>query len=959
MKNKKKLKMTWSPVTIMVIVISVLVLIIGSLAIGILPSLLIVLVLDIVYFKNEIMDLWKAFQKKRKHLEKKKTTTKKLVKDSSPKRMVSQPEKIIHEYKKGDKIISTRDDDMKKKKTKTKKTTAKEKRKKGKRHIGMTIFQCLIIFFSICFMAGVAAVIVFCTYIVTHAPEFNAANLYSTEPSKLYWADGSLMATIGSENRIIVTYDEIPEVFINALVATEDANFFQHNGIDLKRFLVASVQQLMGNSDAGGASTLTMQLSKNTYTSTEAHGWDGIIRKFTDVYLSVFKIEPTYTKEEILEFYANTNQLGSAYGIEAASELYFGKKAKDMNISEAALLAGMFQAPSGYNPTTHPEAAEKRRINVLKLLLRHSYITEEEYAIAEKMTVDKIVKTDGTVRNTQDEIEDEARSAVDVVVKEVIERTGQDPRLVSMEIYTTFNKEFQIHIGKIMSGETYEWEHEKSQAGVAVVNIKNGAIVAVGGNRNTKVDNAYNHATELHKQIGSTAKPLYDYGPAIEYLNWSTGTVIADEPMTYSDGSKIGNWDSKYAGFKSIRSQLSASRNIPALKTFQKLDKNQILTFVKNLGLHPEEYLHEAHSIGGYGDDKETGESPLSMAAAYAAFGNGGYYTAPYSVTKIVNSQTGEVTTVQSETKQVMSSATAYMITSILQDAAESGVAPKSKVNNVPYAGKTGTTNYSSEDIKKHKLPSKVAKDMWVATYNTEYAISVWYGFDSLKDGYNLMGTKPQRNLFVAVAKKIYTNKANFKMPDTVTKVKIEKDSATLMLPSEFTPSKYITEELFVAGTEPSLVSTRFSKLNDVTNLTAVTTGNTITLSWNPIATPDPFNKTLLKQQNKSAYISNSKLDEYVNTLYKKNVDELGSVGYNVYVQTSDGLTLLGWTPNTTYTVTGQTGNVTLVVKTCYSKFKKNLSDGVSVSATVTGTTPPVEPDTPTNPDTPIEGETI
>ena len=223
MKNKKKLKMTWSPVTIMVIVISVLVLIIGSLAIGILPSLLIVLVLDIVYFKNEIMDLWKAFQKKRKHLEKKKTTTKKLVKDSSPKRMVSQPEKIIHEYKKGDKIISTRDDDMKKKKTKTKKTTAKEKRKKGKRHIGMTIFQCLIIFFSICFMAGVAAVIVFCTYIVTHAPEFNAANLYSTEPSKLYWADGSLMATIGSENRIIVTYDEIPEVFINALVATEDA----------------------------------------------------------------------------------------------------------------------------------------------------------------------------------------------------------------------------------------------------------------------------------------------------------------------------------------------------------------------------------------------------------------------------------------------------------------------------------------------------------------------------------------------------------------------------------------------------------------------------------------------------------------------------------------------------------------------------------------------------------------
>ena len=427
---------------------------------------------------------------------------------------------------------------------------------------------------------------------------------------------------------------------------------------------------------------------------------------------------------------------------------------------------------------------------------------------------------------------------------------------------------------------------------------------------------------------------------------------IADEKITYSDGTSINNWDGKFNGFNTIRTQLKLSRNIPALKTFQKVDKEKINNFVKSLGLHPESNLHEAHSIGGY-----NGENPLRMAAAYAAFANGGYYTEPHIVSKIVFTGSGESKIISKNTTQVMSSSTAYMITSILQDAAAYGIDSGSygNINGVKYAGKTGTTNYPPDIIKKYKMPYNAVNDYWAVGYNTEYSIAIWYGYDSNNDGYNRLGSKQHTRLFQAVAKGIFTNKDNFKMPSTVKKVKIEKGSATLMLPSEFTPKDYITEELFVAGTEPTTVSTRFAKLSDVSNLSAVVNGGSVTLTWDPISTPDAFNKEVLTKQNKSAYTKTSELEKYVNSLISTNKKVLGNLGYNVYVQTDSGLTLLGWTQNPTYTVTGQYGNVTLVVKSAYSVFQKNMSDGKSVTVTVNGGyEPPIENP---NPDVPTTGQ--
>ena len=194
----------------------------------------------------------------------------------------------------------------------------------------------------------------FC-YIYLNAPEFNSDLLYKQESSNIYDSKGDLITTIGTEKRQIVSYEELPQVLIDAIIATEDARFFEHNGIDLPRFLKASYGYFIGD-NAGGASTLTMQISKNTFTSTEANGFEGIIRKFTDIYLSVFKIEKDYSKKQILEFYVNEPYLGgSSYGVQVASKTYFNKNVSDLNLVEAAMIAGMFQAPSEYDPFINPD----------------------------------------------------------------------------------------------------------------------------------------------------------------------------------------------------------------------------------------------------------------------------------------------------------------------------------------------------------------------------------------------------------------------------------------------------------------------------------------------------------------------------------------------------------------------------------------------------------------------------
>lgn len=793
-----------------------------------------------------------------------------------------------------------KDESMAKRKTAVSDKKSKNPNKKKKK-IGKKILLGLLIFFIICTILG----IVFMIYIAANAPTFDPEKLYHQESTIVYDKDGSVIAKLGAENRELIKYNQMSETLINAIVATEDARFFKHNGFDLPRFAVASVKQLLGK-DAGGASTLTMQVVKNHFTSTVDTGIKGIIRKFTDIYMSIFQVEKKYSKEEILEFYANSNYLGGgAYGVEQASLNYFGKHASELNVSEAALVAGLFNAPVYLDPYNHPDRAEKRRKTVLYLMERHGYITAKEKKEAEKLTVDKILVEKKASDNAK------YQAFIDTVTSEVSELTGKDPYSTPMEIYTTMDKGKQDSINDIMNGVSYKWENDVVTAGISVLDVKTGAIVAIGGGRNKTAAKTLNTATMENmqkRQIGSTAKPLYDYGPGMEYENWSTYQPFVDEPYQYSDGTPIKNYDSAYKGFLTSRMAIADSRNIPALKAFQANKNSNVKKFVQSLGLSPElgnsGVLHEAHAIGGY-----NGETPISMSAAYAAFASGGYYTKPYSFTKVKYRNSDQTYENKQARKKVMSDSTAYMMSDILVTTAKA-FGRYGDVNGLNYAGKTGTTNFSSETKKANGLSSDAINDLWCIGYTPAYSISVWYGYDKIyKDHYTHYGSREHVRLFQAVAKKVFSAAdGNFTRPESVKEVTVEMGTNPAKLPSDGTPDNMKITELFKAGTEPTEVSTKYLKLSNVTGLTGKIEGSKVSLSW-----------------NKASGINNVNTSTY------------GDLVYEVYKKENGNLTLVKTTSDTSYTGTLKDGekSVTFVVKTTYSNKKDFASSGSEITLSV------------------------
>lgn len=402
--------------------------------------------------------------------------------------------------KKNSKGKKTQKNSKTKNKVKGKKTQKENKKKK--RNILKILLSTFLIFCITCVL-GVAA---FLTYIVVTTEDFDPNKLTYQDQTKVYDKNGNVFATLGTEKRESVSYNKLPQVLVDAIIATEDSRFFQHNGVDFARFLKASVGQVLGQSNAGGASTLTMQVSKNNLTNRNSSGIEGIIRKFRDVYISVFQIEKKYTKEQIIEFYVNDNLLGgSNYGVEQASQYYFGKSVSELNLAEAATIAGIFQSPNKYRPDLYPEEAEKRRNLVLDLMVRHEYITKEEAEITKAISVESLVVASGA--------DETYKGFLYTVVDEVQDKTELNPYEVSMEIYTTLDPSIQNGIDQIMDGTTYTWQNEVVQAGIAVVDVETGDIVAIGAGRNQ--DNqkmGFNYATQSSRHPGSTAKPLFDYG---------------------------------------------------------------------------------------------------------------------------------------------------------------------------------------------------------------------------------------------------------------------------------------------------------------------------------------------------------------------------------------------------------------------------------------------------------------
>ena len=849
---------------------------------------------------------------------------------------------------------------MKNKKEKKQKITKEINKPKSKRRKAL---DAILVFLSLIGIAGASLVLVFALYIIISSPDFEQDLLYSQEATVMYDVNGEEIARIGSENRDLVTYEELPQVLIDALIATEDSRFFQHNGLDGARFLVASVKQAMGDTSAGGASTLSMQVIKNTYTGKEADGIKGIIRKFTDIYMAVFKLESNYTKEEIIEFYFNSQWLGydgnlnysGIYGVEQASQYYFGKTVSDLTLSEASMLVGMFQNPYLYNPYKNPNTTQKRRSTVLKLMVKHGYITEEERKAAENISVQSLLAEQNS-NNTSP-----YQAFIDYVIDEVEQDTGLNPTKTPMKIYTTIDPNVQKYITQLEKGENYKWINEKLQMGLAITSVKDGSIVAMSGGRDYAAK-GLNRATDINNQPGSTAKILFDYAPYIEYLNGSTYSMFLDESYTYSNGTRISNSDNKYRGLQTMRQALSASRNIPALQAFQAVnakDENLIPDFVHSLGINYGDDLFESAAIGGF-----NGTNPLEMSAAYAAFARGGYYIKPYGYTKAIDIANEKTYENKYTKNKVMSEETAYMITSILQTAQSNGVGGKINVSGTDIAAKGGTTNLDDKTEKQKGLPGGVTPDHWNITYSPDYCISLWVGYDTVTKDYYLTSTKGgtiRKNIMGTIGSKIYKKNSKFTKPKGVVSVEVEKETFPPQLPSEYTPANLRITELFKKGTEPSEVSTRFSKLETPTNGNYTFDGSTIKLTWNAINTPDAINTTTLQEHFNTYYYNHA--SAYYQKRIAYNNSSIGTLGYQIYLKDSNGnLQSLGFTNNNSFSYRADTSlsNYSFVIKSAYSIFKSNMSNGLTINVSVkidSNVEDIVKPDE-TTPDTPTSDET-
>ncbi len=814
----------------------------------------------------------------------------------------------------------------KKKNTKSNETMVKVKKKKKVKKV----LKIILNIFLLLLLIGLIGGIIFAIYVVTHAPDFNPENLYSTESSILYDRNGNQAGKLGVEKRKNVNYNDLPQVLIDAIIATEDSRFMQHNGFDLPRFLKASagqvVNKITGHGNAGGGSTLTMQVSKNNYTSVEDSGFEGIVRKFTDIYISIFKLEKNYSKEEIIEFYVNIPFLGNnAYGVEQACQTYFGKSVSDINLSEASLIAGLFQAPTSYNPYQHPKQAEERRNTVLYLMQRHGYITKEEADDARSIPVESLLRESNPEGSSN-----EYQSYIDVVVKEVEEKTGLSPYTTGMKIYTNLDPDKQKTLNDIMNGKTWKWKDDKVQAGIAIVDVNTGALVATGGGRNQKGERQYNYATDITRQIGSCAKPLFDYGPAFEYTNAGLASQVYDGPHSYSSGVAIKNADGGYKGTLTYKYALAASRNIPALRVFQSVDNSKIKEFVTKLGIKPEidsnGGLHEAHALGAF-----SGSNPKDMAAAYAAFANGGYYTEPYTVNKIEYIDSDKTVSLKNKRSKVMSDSTAYMITDALVYAVSGYGNIGGSVSGVQLAAKTGTSMFDSEARRKYGYPSSANMDMWVTGYTPEYAVSLWYGYTKAEKGYYLGndGYSARGKLFRQVISSISDRSGTkkFTVPSSVVKVTVEKETSPLMLPSANTPNNMKVTEYFKKGTQPTEVSPRYSTLPNASGLNAKTNGNQIELSWTAANKPEYLTDDYFRKNYKTFF--GSSLEEQ---LAARKASQ-GEFGYEVFVKdNSTGVTnSLGFTTNTTFKATKQNKNVTYIVKTTLSNLKVTQSSGITI----------------------------
>ena len=594
-------------------------------------------------------------------------------------------------------------------------------------------FIGLLTLFVICVIAGGGLF----AYYVSSVPKLTENKLQSTNSSKIYDRNGSLIADLGSEKRESASTDEIPITLVNAITSIEDKRFFTHRGIDVYRIMGAAINNLRHNSTQGG-STLDQQLIKLAYFSTNTSD-QTLKRKSQEIWLSL-QMERQYTKQEILTFYVNKVYMGNGYyGMKTAAKSYFGKELGDLSVAQAALLAGIPQAPTQYNPYANPDAAKERRNTVLNEMYEDKNISKEEYEQAKATDV-----SDGLLPLTN---KASYEPYLDNYIKQVIEQVSTEANAdiysAGLDVYTNLDPDIQKYIWNVYNSNDYiAYPDDKFQVASTIIDVTNGHVVAQLGSRHQDENIALgtNQAVQTDRDWGSTMKPITDYAPAIEkrvYTN--TGTTVYDTPYNFPGTSTpVYNWDRKYYGSISLTYAIQKSRNVPAVKALQATGLEYAQSFLKDLGIeYPEMFYSNAISSSTTSSDPKYGASSEKMAAAYAAFANGGTYYKP-SYIKSIKFEDGSTKSYDSKGVEAMSPQTAYMMNSMLKQVLTGGTATEAYVPGTINAGKTGTSSYSDDEYYQVQKESGVYTDLIVPDetfvgYNTKYAMAIWTGYENRK----------------------------------------------------------------------------------------------------------------------------------------------------------------------------------------------------------------------------------
>ena len=594
-------------------------------------------------------------------------------------------------------------------------------------------FIGLLTFFVICVIAGGGLF----AYYVSSVPKLTENKLQSTNSSRIYDGNGGLIADLGSEKRESASTDEIPIILVNAITSIEDKRFFTHRGIDVYRIMGAAINNLRHNSTQGG-STLDQQLIKLAYFSTNTSD-QTLKRKSQEIWLSL-QMERQYTKQEILTFYVNKVYMGNGYyGMKTAAKSYFGKELGDLSVAQAALLAGIPQAPTQYNPYANPDAAKERRNTVLNEMYEDKNISKEEYEQAKATDV-----SDGLLPLTN---KASYEPYLDNYIKQVIEQVSTEANAdiysAGLDVYTNLDPDIQKYIWNVYNSNDYiAYPDDKFQVASTIIDVTNGHVVAQLGSRHQDENIALgtNQAVQTDRDWGSTMKPITDYAPAIEkrvYTN--TGTTVYDTPYNFPGTSTpVYNWDRKYYGSISLTYAIQKSRNVPAVKALQATGLEYAQSFLKDLGIeYPEMFYSNAISSSTTSSDPKYGASSEKMAAAYAAFANGGTYYKP-SYIKSIKFEDGSTKSYDSKGVEAMSPQTAYMMNSMLKQVLTGGTATEAYVPGTINAGKTGTSSYSDDEYYQVQKESGVYADLIVPDetfvgYNTKYAMAIWTGYENRK----------------------------------------------------------------------------------------------------------------------------------------------------------------------------------------------------------------------------------